>query len=61
MAGSLITYFVAYAILFGFGSWYLLKVLRGGPGSAPQRFPHDMTPQRPLAAGLGTGKEENPS
>ena len=60
VAGSLITYFVAYAILFGFGSWYLLKVLRGGPGAAPQRFPHDMTPQRPLA-GLSTGKEENPS
>lgn len=60
VAGSLATYFVAYAILFGFGSWYLLKVLREGPGSAPQRFPRDMTPQRPLA-GLGTGKEENPS
>jgi len=60
VAGSLITYFVAYAILFGFGSWYLLKVLRGGPGSAPQRFPRDMTPQRPLA-GLSTGKEENKS
>src|SRR5699024_614706 len=25
---SLIVYFVAYMILFGFGSWYLLKVLR---------------------------------
>ena len=60
VAGSLVTYSVAYAILFGFGSWYLLKVLRDGPGSAPQRFPRDMTPQRPLA-GLGIGKEENPS
>jgi cytochrome d ubiquinol oxidase subunit I len=47
---SLITYFVAYTILFGFGSWYLLKVLRAGPGTAPERFSVGMTPQRPLAA-----------
>ncbi len=59
VAGSLVTYFVAYGILFGFGSWYLLKVLRDGPGSAPQRFPRDMTPQRPLA-GLSSEAEDAP-
>ncbi|HET7359412.1 MAG TPA: cytochrome ubiquinol oxidase subunit I [Rhodanobacteraceae bacterium] len=56
---SLLIYFVTYMILFGFGSWYLLKVLRAGPGTAPERFPASMTPQRPLAA-LDTGKEQQP-
>jgi cytochrome d ubiquinol oxidase subunit I len=56
---SLLIYFVTYMILFGFGSWYLLKVLRAGPGMAPERFPASMTPQRPLAA-LDTGKEQQP-
>jgi cytochrome d ubiquinol oxidase subunit I len=57
---SLLIYFVTYMILFGFGSWYLLKVLRAGPGTAPERFPSHMTPQRPLAA-LDTGQEEQQS
>jgi cytochrome d ubiquinol oxidase subunit I len=57
---SLLIYFVTYMILFGFGSWYLLKVLRAGPGTAPERFPSHMTPQRPLAA-LDTGQEERQS
>ncbi len=43
---SLIVYFVTYMILFGFGSWYLLKVLRRGPEAAPPRFG---TAARPLA------------
>ncbi len=46
---SLITYIIAYVILFGFGSWYLLKVLRDGPGPAPPRFGEGLTPSRPLA------------
>jgi cytochrome d ubiquinol oxidase subunit I len=47
---SLLTYIVAYLVLFGFGSWYLLKVLRHGPDTAPPRFGPGMTPSRPLAA-----------
>jgi cytochrome d ubiquinol oxidase subunit I len=46
---SLIVYFVTYMILFGFGSWYLFKVLRSGPGAAPPRFGFEATPARPLA------------
>lgn len=54
---SLIVYFVAYMILFGFGSWYLLKVLREGPGKAPERVGPSMSGSRPLA-GVGEDKED---
>jgi cytochrome d ubiquinol oxidase subunit I len=47
---SLIVYFVTYMILFGFGSWYLFKVLRHGPDTAPQRIGFGATASRPLAA-----------
>lgn len=46
---SLIVYFVAYMILFGFGSGYLLKVLRDGPGKAAERVGPSMSGSRPLA------------
>ncbi|HET8554724.1 MAG TPA: cytochrome ubiquinol oxidase subunit I [Rhodanobacteraceae bacterium] len=49
---SLIVYFVTYMILFGFGSWYLLKVLRHGPDAAPPRvgINHTKTASRPWSA-----------
>src|SRR5699024_3438499 len=49
---SLIVYFVAYMILFGFGSWYLLKVLRHGPDTAPPRVGIDLgkSASRPWSA-----------
>lgn len=48
---SLIVYAVVYAVLFGFGGWYLLKMLRQGPLPAPPRDsqPHQ-TPARPMSA-----------
>lgn len=46
---SLIVYFVTYMILFGFGSWYLFKVLRSGPEAALPRFGFEATAARPLA------------
>lgn len=46
---SLAIYFVAYLTLFGFGSWYLLKVLRQGPDTAPERVSIH-TPSRPMSA-----------
>ncbi|HXD37071.1 MAG TPA: cytochrome ubiquinol oxidase subunit I [Rhodanobacter sp.] len=46
---SLIVYFVTYMVLFGFGSWYLFKVLRTGPETAPPRFGFEATASRPLA------------
>ncbi len=55
---SLIVYFVAYMILFGFGSWYLLKVLRAGPGEAPERFGPSMSGSRPLST-LGEEGEDS--
>ncbi len=54
---SLIVYFVTYMILFGFGSWYLFKVLRHGPDQAPERIGFGATASRPLAA-VDEGKEE---
>ncbi|HZX72303.1 MAG TPA: cytochrome ubiquinol oxidase subunit I [Rhodanobacter sp.] len=47
---SLIVYFVTYMILFGFGSWYLFKVLRSGPDAAPPRVGFGATAARPLGA-----------
>ena len=49
---SLIVYALAYAIIFGAGLWYLLKMFRVGPVPQP---PKDMqhgerTPARPLSA-----------
>ena len=54
---SLIVYFVTYMILFGFGSWYLLKVLRIGPDKAPARVGFGATAARPLAV-VDDGGEE---
>jgi cytochrome d ubiquinol oxidase subunit I len=48
---SLIVYAVVYAVLFGFGSWYLLKLLRQGPVPAPPReSQRHQTPARPMSA-----------
>jgi cytochrome d ubiquinol oxidase subunit I len=52
--GSLITYAIAYAIIFGAGIWYLLKMIRRGPlphEPAPQPAGGDKTPARPLSVG----------
>ena len=54
---SLIVYFVTYMILFGFGSWYLFKVLRTGPDTAPERVSFNATAARPLAA-VDDGRED---
>jgi cytochrome d ubiquinol oxidase subunit I len=38
-------------VLFGFGSWYLLKLLRQGPVPAPPReSQRHQTPARPMSA-----------
>jgi cytochrome d ubiquinol oxidase subunit I len=48
---SLIVYAVVYAVLFGFGGWYLLKMLRQGPVPAPPReSERHQTPARPMSA-----------
>jgi cytochrome d ubiquinol oxidase subunit I len=56
---SLGVYFVTYMILFGFGSWYLIKVLRHGPDMAPERFPRQRNPSRHLAV-MSSGEEDPP-
>lgn len=45
--GSLIVYAATYAVIFGAGIWYLLKMLRVGPVKQP---PRDGTPARPMSA-----------
>ena len=50
---SLITFFVVYAIVFGAGIWYLLRLVRTGPAPdepAPDTQEGDRTPARPLSA-----------
>ncbi|UXI69174.1 cytochrome ubiquinol oxidase subunit I [Tahibacter amnicola] len=46
---SLSTFVVVYAIVFGFGIWYLYRLFRAGPGSAPPRNVPGKTPARPLS------------
>lgn len=50
---SLIAFAVAYAIVFGAGTWYLLGMVRKGPlphEPAPDSDGGDKTPMRPLSA-----------
>lgn len=46
---SLITYVVVYLLLFGFATWYLIKMLRTGPVPAPPRKRTTETAARPLS------------
>jgi len=62
---SLITFAVVYAIVFGAGIWYLLRIVRVGPHAhepAPHTEAGDRTPARPLSAANvaldGTPKEQ---
>ncbi|KGQ20207.1 Cytochrome bd ubiquinol oxidase, subunit I protein [Lysobacter dokdonensis DS-58] len=51
---SLITFFVVYAIVFGAGTWYLVRMVRSGPAKhepAPDTEAGDKTPARPLSVG----------
>ena len=47
---SLIAFVAVYAIVFGFGTWYIVKLLRIGPVAAPPRGGTGETPARPLSA-----------
>ncbi|MFC6840587.1 cytochrome ubiquinol oxidase subunit I [Xanthomonas theicola] len=50
---SLGVYVAAYAFVFGFGGWYILKMLRKGPlpyEPDPQLYEGEHTPARPLSA-----------
>jgi cytochrome d ubiquinol oxidase subunit I len=47
---SLVTFVIVYAILFGFGTWYLLRMMRRGPVAAPPRDDPGKTPARPMSA-----------
>jgi cytochrome d ubiquinol oxidase subunit I len=47
---SLVTFIVVYAIVFGFGTRFLFKLVRTGPTAAPPRGMPDQTPARPLSA-----------
>ena len=51
---SLLTFMVVYAIVFGAGIWYLLRILRKGPERhepAPDTDAGEKTPARPLSVG----------
>jgi cytochrome d ubiquinol oxidase subunit I len=46
---SLVAYVLTYAVIFGFGTAYLYKLLRTGPVAAPARPQPTKTPARPLS------------
>ena len=50
VVASLVTFVVVYAIVFGFGTWYLVKLVRAGPIAAPPRATIVQTPARPISA-----------
>lgn len=54
---SLVVFVAVYAVIFGFGAYYLVKLFRQGPTAAPPR-PHDTlhTPARPLSAAPDAGE-----
>jgi cytochrome d ubiquinol oxidase subunit I len=60
VAASLTVYAAAYAFVFGFGIWYLFKIVRRGP-VAQEEAPHlqdgDETPARPMSAANDTLQE----
>ncbi|HZP66825.1 MAG TPA: cytochrome ubiquinol oxidase subunit I [Rudaea sp.] len=58
VATSLVAFVCVYAIVFGFGIWYLVKLLRAGPVAAPPRGGTEQTPARPLSA--ADGRSERP-
>jgi cytochrome d ubiquinol oxidase subunit I len=52
---SLISFVCVYAIVFGFGIWYLIKLFRAGPIDAPPLTRTEQTPARPLSAADDSG------
>lgn len=57
--GSLLAYAAAYAVIFGAGIWYLLKLLRTGPVKQPQKSPgaRTATAARPMSAAADSMEE----
>ena len=50
---SLAVYIAGYAFVFGWGIWYLVKILRHGPrahDAGPSLEGGDRTPARPISA-----------
>lgn len=52
---SLSTFVVVYAVVFGFGIWYLYRLFAAGPQQAPPRVRPEATPARPLSAAATPG------
>jgi len=53
---SLIAFVSVYAIVFGFGTWYIVKLLRTGPIAAPPPAHLEQTPARPISAAQNPGE-----
>jgi cytochrome d ubiquinol oxidase subunit I len=50
VVASLIAFVSVYAIVFGFGTWYIVKMLRTGPIAAPPLGVTQSTAARPISA-----------
>jgi len=56
VVASLIAFVSVYALVFGFGTWYIIKLLRAGPVAAPPLARTERTPARPLSAADANGE-----
>ncbi|MCC4620127.1 cytochrome ubiquinol oxidase subunit I [Xanthomonas cassavae CFBP 4642] len=62
VAVSLLVYLLGYAFVFGFGIWYLTKLVRSGPQASrdgPDVAGGEHTPARPLSAATTSLEQEN--
>nr|CEH42405.1 hypothetical protein XAC3615_11020001 [Xanthomonas citri pv. citri] len=62
VAVSLLVYLLGYAFVFGFGIFYLTKLVRAGPQPSrdgPDVAGGDHTPARPLSAAQTSLEQEN--
>ncbi|WP_454620746.1 cytochrome ubiquinol oxidase subunit I [Bradyrhizobium cenepequi] len=46
---SLILFVAVYAFIFSFGTYYIYRLLRAGPGGIPTVAPDDVAPNRPMS------------
>ena len=56
VVASLIAFVSVYALVFGFGTWYIVKLLRAGPVAAPPLSRTEKTAARPLSAADARGE-----
>jgi cytochrome bd ubiquinol oxidase subunit I len=57
---SLVIFGAVYAFIFSFGTFYIYRLIRGGPAGDPTEIPHIAVPNRPMSL-AGDGPTPEPS